>query len=359
MTSQDIARRRLLSQRLIGSPLESARDAVEWLGAVQAQDYAGAKWGLGLRVSKSHDADIEQAFTIGAILRTHALRPTWHFIAPADIRWVLDLTGPRVHAANAPIYRKLGLDRTAFKRSNTTLRKTLQGGRQLSRDELREALRRNGVPVDEDLRMAYLMMHAELEGIVCSGPRRGKQFTYMLLEERVPPGKSMARKDSLVELASRFFRSRGPATAQDFAKWSGLTVADARSGLEGAASRLECETIEKKTYWLAPTKDKTRRPASPTAHLLSIYDEYVSGYKDRSAMITPAHAARISAMGNAATSILILDGRVAGTWKRRFVKGAVDVQFSLFRRLKTTERRAVTAAVERYGAYLQMDAVQE
>jgi hypothetical protein len=199
-------------------------DVVRWLVAVQAQDYSGAKWALGLRLQGSTEKNIEQAIADGSILRTHLMRPTWHFVTPADIRWLLALTAPRVHAVNAHMYRQLELDHSVFKRSNAALAKALREGQTLTRDELRGVLRKAGIAVDGNLRMSYLMMRAELDAIVCSGPRRGKQFTYALLDQGAPQPKTLHRDEALVELVRRYFISRGPATVQDFAKWSGLNL---------------------------------------------------------------------------------------------------------------------------------------
>jgi hypothetical protein len=317
---------------------------------MQAQDYAGAKWAIGMRLPGSTDADVEAAFARGAILRTHVLRPTWHFVAPADIRWLLALTGPRVHQANGHMYRKLALDRATFRRSNAALVRALRGGQHLTRDELRAVLEKRGIATDLE-RMAYLLMHEELEGVICSGPRRGKQFTYALLDERAPSTRSVTRDEALAELARRFFTSRGPATVHDFAKWSGLTVAEARQGLEAAKPRLDDEILDGKTYWFAPSR-KTAAGRSTTAHLLSIYDEYISGYRDRSGIITAAHAARLRGMGNAGIYIVIVDGMVVGHWTRTFGKGAVSVGITPYRRLAPPERRAIAAAVAAYGAFV-------
>ena len=188
-----------------------------------------------------------------AILRTHLLRPTWHFITPADIRWVWSLTAPRVQAANTYMYRKLGLDNAAFRRSNDTLLRALQGGQHLTREELRDVLHATGVPAAGEFRMGYLMMRAELDGILCSRPRRGNQFTYALLDERVPPNAALNREEALASLAHRFFSSRGPASVQDFAKWSGVTATDAKKSLEAVKERLDSETADGKTYWFAPS----------------------------------------------------------------------------------------------------------
>jgi hypothetical protein len=332
---------------------------VEWLGAVQAQDYTGAKWALGLRLGSVTDADVERTFTRGAVLRTHLLRPTWHFVSSSDIRWLLALTAPRVQAANAYMYRKLGLDAATFRRSNAALTTALQGGQQLTRDELRGVFQRSGIPTDGELRMGYLMMHAELEGLVCSGPRRAKQFTYALLDERVPPSKTMEREEALVELAHRYFVSRGPATINDFARWSGLTVADARIGLEGVQPRLVQEVVEGKTFWSSPSKGAASSHTSPTAHLLSIYDEYVSGYRDRSAIINRRNAARLSAMGNALTHIVVVDGHIVGTWKHRMAGDAVVIKTDIFERPTRLEDRAIRAAIHKYSDFVGMVALLE
>ena len=166
--------------------LEEPADVVGWLAAVQAQDYAGAKWALGLRLQGATDDEVERAFADGAVLRTHLMRPTWHFVTPADIRWLLALTAPRVHAANAFMYRKLELDSRRFQESRAALTRALRGDEHLTRDELRGVLQKAGVAADDGMRLAYLMMHAELDGVVCSGARRGKQFTYALMDARAP-----------------------------------------------------------------------------------------------------------------------------------------------------------------------------
>jgi len=349
----DIALQRLINQHIALATFEQPGDVVKWLGAVQAQDYAGAKWALGLRLKGATDDDIDQAFANGSILRTHLLRPTWHFVTPADIRWMLVLTAPRVHAVNAYMYRKLELDAAIFKRSHAALTKALRGGQTLTRDELRNALQKTGIAVDGELRMGYLMMRAELDGIVCSGPRRGKQFTYALLDERVPQGKTLEREEALVELARRYFLSRGPATVQDFARWSGLTAADARSGLEAVRVQLQHEVVGNQSYWFSPSTPYSN-DSSPTAYLLSIYDEYISGYKDRSAMVGQTHAAKLSALGNALSYIVVIDGQILGTWKRSITKSAVAIEANCFKRLTKREQHAVALAAQRYARFVDL-----
>ena len=356
LTRFDIAHQRLRNQRISAATLGKPSEVVGWLGAVQAQDYGGAKWALGLRMQGATDDDIDQAFTEGAILRTHLMRPTWHFVTPADIRWLLALTAPRVHAVNAFMYRKLELDSAIFKRSNAALAKALRNGNQLTRNELREVLREAGIATDDGLRLAYIMMHAELGGLVCSGARRGKQFTYALLDERAPQAKALERGEALAELAGRYFVSRGPVTVQDFAKWSGLTLTDAKRGLAAVSAQLRQEVVDGQACWFS-TSTPSAQDAPLTAYLLSIYDEYISGYKDRSAIGEAEVDVKLRALGNALSYIIVIDGQIVGTWKRTFRKDAVVIETNLFTRLTTTKKRAVAVAAQRYGDFLQRSVV--
>ena len=349
--SQGLARERLRNLCLDGPPLERTVDVVRWLVASQAQDFAGAKWALGLRTAGASDAEVEREFDSGRFLRTHVMRPTWHFVCPEDIRWLLALTAPRVNAVNAHRYRTLELDASAFRKANDTLVKALGGGRQLTRDELRGSLSRAGIGAVDGQRLAYVLMRAELDAIVCSGARRGRQFTYALLEERAPRARTLSREEALAGLAGRYFMSRGPASVHDFAKWSGLAAADARAGLDAVAPGLEHRQVEGRTLWSGDSAPRVRRgPAA--ARLISVYDEYISSYRDRSAICDPDHGRRLMGMGNALGYLVLLDGRVAGTWKRAIATRTVEVQVTPFRRLTATERRAIATAAGRFAAFL-------
>ncbi len=354
MTNLDIAHQRLHNQLITQRTFEKPGDVVEWLGAVQAQDYAAAKWAIGLRLQGTTDDDIEQAFTRGTILRTHLMRPTWHFVSPADIRWILALTAPRVNAVNAYYYRKLALDDAVFMHSNAVLAKALQGGKQFTRPELVSVLQQAGIATDDLQRFTYIMMRAELDGIVCSGARRGKQFTYALLDERAPQARTLDRDEALAQFARRYFTSHGPATLQDFVWWSGLTVADARAGLEMVTSQLMHEVVDDQTYWFSmstpPAKD-----LSPTACLLPNFDEYIVGYTDRSAVFDASHTNKLDPRGNTLFNhTIVMDGRIVGTWKRTIKKDAVIITPSLFTPLSDAETRAFAASANHYGAFLDM-----
>ena len=353
MTNLEIAHQRLHNQLVTQQTFEKADDVVRWLCAVQAQDYAAAKWALGLRMQNSTDDLIEQAFTDGTILRTHILRPTWHFVLPADIRWMLALTAPHVIAASTYYYRTLGLDDTVFTLSNNVLAKALQGGKQFTRAELASVLQQAGIATDNLQRIGQIIMRAELDGIICSGARRGKQFTYALLDERAPQARTLDRDEALAEIASRYFNSRGPATLHDFVWWSGLTVADARAGLGIVTSQLMHEVVDGQTYWFSSSTSPAN-DLSQTIYLLPNFDEYTVGYSDRSAIFDASNAEKFDTPGNVLNPTIVLDGLVVGTWKRTIKKDSVLLTPSLFTSLTKADTRALVASASRYGAFLDM-----
>jgi hypothetical protein len=350
----DIVRSRLHTQLLSQTEFTRPEEVVAWLGAVQSQDYAGAKWALGLRIKGATDAAIDLAFNEGKILRTHMLRPTWHFVTPQDIRWMLMLTAPRVHAANAFMYRQQELDQATIRKSYLVLDKVLQGNKQLTRTELGIALEQAGIKKAEGIRLGYFLMSAELDGVICSGARKGKQFTYVLLEERAPKVDLLKWDEALAELTRRYFATRGPATLQDFTWWSGLTMLDAKQGIESIHPRFAKQEIDGKTYWF----DESRSPGkanSPSAHLLPNYDEYFIGLKDRSAigkLVSPLHPEENAVALNA--YIVILDGQIVGGWRRTVKKNAVLLEFRLITNLTTAQQDAVDQAANRYGEFMQL-----
>jgi len=348
----DIAQHRLHNQQLSSPGFKEPADVVKWLGAVQAQDYNGAKWALGLRVQNATDDAVEKAFASGSILRTHVMRPTWHFVAPADIRWLLKLTAPRVNAASGYYYRKLELDDAVFKKSNKALAKALRGGKQLTRDALRKAVQQAGVATNDLIRSAHILARAELDGVICSGARKGKQFTYALLDERLPHSTTLERDQALAELTRRYFTSHGPATLQDFVWWSGLTTTDAKSGLDMARRQLVKDVIDDKTYWL-PYSTTTRKPTSSrAAYLLPAYDEYLVAYKDRNAALDSTYNKGTNFRNVIFTSSIILRGRVVGSWKRTFKKASVIISLRPFAQLSKADKEMIADAARRYGDFL-------
>lgn len=331
--------------------LATPAEVVASLGAVQAQDYLGALWSLGLRMRQATDDFVEQAFAEGSILRTHVLRPTWHFVVHSEIRWMQELTASRVKKLLAYMDRKLELDEALIARSGEVIANALQGGRQLTRAELGQALMVAGIAA-EGQQLGQILMHNELDALVCSGPRRGKQFTYMLVEERAPHARHLSQEEALAELTQRYFTGHGPATVRDFAWWSGLTAAEVKAGLEMAKDSLECEEIEGQAYWFSDPVAAPDRLLDE-AHLLPTYDEFLVGYASFDQSRKQGWDARQSRLLMAP---ILIGGRVAGSWRRTLKKGEVVIETAPFRELNAVEREAVAAAGKHYGNFLQLTA---
>ncbi len=333
---------RLFNQRLTGTSLRRPEDVVSWLGAVQSQDYFGATSAVALRCRNVTQADVDAGFDEGRILRTHVMRPTWHFVAPADIRWLLMLTAPRVHAIGASYLRKADLTPATLARAHAVIEKALAGGRSLTRLELSQALARAGIAATGS-RLALLVMNAELERVVCSGPRRAKQFTYALLEERVPKAPTLTRDEMLAELVRRYFASHGPATAKDLSWWSGLALRDVKNGISLAGSALTRLEVDGLTYFHMGAGGAG--PRTPIGEfLLPNYDEFLIAYKDRGLSV-PATIARDPARDTIFAHQLVLDGVVVGSWRRTIGRDRSRVEVMLYdpRSVKRVRSRVETA----------------
>ncbi len=347
----DIARQRLARSYLIGSPWSTGRDVVRALGAMQSQDYDGAKWALSQRTTGATDDAIEREFAAGHILRTHVLRPTWHFVDPAEIRWMLALTGPYVAKRMAPYDRHLELDDKVYRRSHAALVKALRDGAHLTRTELKAVLARARIGALGVQRTAHLMMRAELDAVICSGPRHGKQFTYALLDDRVAAVAPLARDEALLELTRRYFHGRSPATAQDFSWWSGLAMADVKRGLDLASADLESATIDGKAYW--STGASIRKP-KPSAQLLPNYDEFFIGYRDRSAIGQRLASVKSVTGGNALMAhVVAIDGQLVGGWRRAHGRDTIRVDLTHITRLSVPEQTRLLKEVRRYAAFAE------
>jgi len=345
-----IPQTRLHNQLLTQSPYKNPEEVVSWFGAMQAQDFAAAKWAISLRSDNQTDTAIEKAFNEGKILRTHVMRPTWHFVAPKDIRWLLALTAHRVHRFNGYYYRRSGLDKTIFQKSNEVIRKALQGGKQLTRSELNIKLREAKIPT-ENLGLSYTIMQAELDGIIVSGPRRSKQFTYMLLDERVPMSKQLTSEEALAELTKRYFQSHGPAQIQDFSWWSGLTTTDAKKGIAMLGTKLIKEEKEGKTYWFM--KKEALKPTE-TVFLIPGFDEFFIAYTDRSDSLDKKYAKELNQGGGMVSGAVIVNGKIAGGWRRSFEKKSVAVTIKLFEPISPSQRDKVENQAKRFSTFLDL-----
>ena len=355
----DLVARRLRVHHLVGEPFESPVEAVGWFGAVQSQDYPAAKWALGQRIRGAVESDIDKAFDRGDILRTHVLRPTWHFVLPRDIRWIQELTSPRVMAGLAGRHRQLELDDRTVARAIDMMGGALAGSKFMTRTELGEVVTAAGIAVDGQ-RLPHLIASAEHANVITSGPRRGKQFTYALFDERARNPRALDREEALKRLAITYFRSHGPAQLKDFAWWSGLTTQEIRKGVHLAGNALQHEEIDGNDHWSGADHTGRDRPGS-AAHLLPNFDEYTVAYRDRSALLDPkipfdaasfAYYRDASPMGGILSNVVTIGGRVRGAWSRTITPGLVKVDVKWLAPMSRSEAAAVGRAAARLGRFL-------
>jgi hypothetical protein len=324
---------------------------VRELLAVQSQDYPGAKWALGQRVAGATEAEIDRAFDAGEIVRTHVLRPTWHFVAPEDLRWLLALTGPRVRQASAYQYRLLEIDDAVAARAAEVFRQVLSGGAAMTREELGVALGEAGIPAT-GMRLGYLVSHAELEAIVCSGPRQGRRQTYALVDERVPPTPARTREEALAELARRYVEGHGPAQAIDLAWWAGLTLRDARLALDAASPPLLRESVDGRAFFVPPGSPAAPEERSPVVHLLPNYDELLIAFRDRTDGMDPALPPPARVAAEILNHVIVRDGLGVGGWRRNDDGRRARVELNPLVPLTPEERGGVREALDRLSRFL-------
>lgn len=341
----------LVKRRLLGQELERPRFAkpeelVSWMGAVQAQDYAATKWAVGVRLRQKQPSDraVELALDAGSVLRTHVFRWTWQLVTPRDVRWMLELVHARLLAKYTKRHAELEIDRKLMTRSQTAFEKALRHGDPLTRDELGRTLDVKGP------RLAHLLAIAELEGVVCSGARRGKQHTYALLDHKAPDERIPRRAEALAELAFRYFRSRGPATIADFTWWTGLAPADARSALEAVEKKLDREVLSGVPHWFVADARKPEK--SGQVRLAPAFDEWLVAYRNRDAVLDPAQAKRLNAGGGLLAPSVVVGGRVIGIWRRELLRDTVAISIDCFEPTSAATKRAIVDASKRYAAFL-------
>ena len=338
--------------RIWGQRFSGPGDVFGWLGAIQGQEYGVSRWSIGQRTKRASVADVDEAFARGEFLRTHALRPTWHLVAAEDIRWIQELTGPRVLASTASAYRAWGVTPEMVRKASKVILRELAGGEHLTRRELGERVQ--GPRIDPTpQQMAWIMMTLELEAVVCSGAMRGKQQTYALVEERVPRVKRLDPDDALAELTRRYFVARGPATIGDFAWWSSLKRADIRRGLEMLGDEVRSKTVEDRTYWFA---DRPGRLRSGVIDLVQAYEEVVISYTEsRDALLGKYGRNPTATRRPPYINTILLDGQVLGHWKP-LVRSELVIESFFYRKLTKDERTAYTKAVEDYSSFMQLPA---
>lgn len=351
MQTRAIASMRLANQRIESSTSATSATVVGHLTAMQAQDYRGALWSIGLRLPGSTIAMVERAIEQRAIVRTWPMRGTLHFVAAADVRWMLRLLTPRVISGNAGRARQLELDAGVFAKSSKVFEKALRDGAVLTRPEMYGVLERARISTAGQ-RGIHILSQLSQQGLLCFAAHQGKQPAFALLDEWIPKSRALERDEALAELTERYFRGHGPATLRDFAWWSGLTLADARAGLAAVSTVHTERVVNGVTYIMsrdAPALANTKR----SVHLLPGFDEYMLGYADRSIALQPAHAQAIVPGNNGMfMPTIVAGGRVVGTWRAAASKRKLAASPTLFAALSARDTHALAAATKRYERFV-------
>ncbi|HEX8763093.1 MAG TPA: winged helix DNA-binding domain-containing protein [Candidatus Saccharimonadales bacterium] len=350
----NIAAKRLQSQRIDGPKFDTPEEIVRWMGAVQAQDYGQAVWAIALRMKRPALAVVEEAIADRRILATWPMRGTIHFVPAEDARWMVETLAYKKASRPSWHQKLLGIDALALEKVRKLVSAALKGGNRYTRAQLMELFEDHDMPTQNQRGYLYISYLAET-GLLCQAPLEGKQQTFVLLDEWVPNAREMDRPSAITELARRYFTSHGPATVQDFANWTGLGLIEARQGLEANKSVLYAERYgdDEKEYWLSQEVATHARPPKGL-HLLPGFDEFLLGYKDRTAVLDPAHAGLIVPGNNGVfRPMIVMDGRVVGTWKRTIKRTAVEVEFALFPEC-SAPRPALLRAAQVYAAFLDL-----
>ncbi len=350
MTLDDVSRIRLINQQIIHTQFSTPKEIVGWLGAIQAQDYPMAKWAVGLRLGNASDEMVEKALDNGNIIRTHILRPTWHFVSADDIHWMLSISGQRLNTVLGTYHKQLELNDAVFNKCFAIIERHLRDNNHLTREEIMIELGKEGI-LTNNYRSIHIMYKAEANGIVCSGAKRGNQLTYALLEERVPKRGTMSKEEALITLAKRYFASHGPATLQDFVWWSGFTVGEAKIGVDGLGSDFNSTEIDRKKYYFSDMTYSYRQ-MEETLHLLPAFDEYLVSYKDRSASLEPDLGKKAITVNGIFKPVILSNGRAIGLWKRTIKKDKVLIEPDFVNPPNEQQRALFAQLCEQYGTFL-------
>jgi hypothetical protein len=327
MTPHDLIHYRLYTQQISNHQFSKPEQVVSWLGAVQAQDYLNSLWAIGLRLPHCTESEVEKAISDKSIVRTWPMRGTLHFVNPEEVRWMLKLLTPRVMARASGRHRDLGLTKSIFLKSARLISKALEKSKSLTRNELYAILEKGNIKTTDSSGLHIIVQLAQ-EGLICCGPRKSKQPTFVSLDDWVPAFKELKKEEALARLAEGYFRSHGPATLQDFIWWSGLTTAEAKTALESVKSKFTNATVGDKVHWFIPSS--IPKGLTKTTFLLPNYDEYVVGYKDRTHLQVAALDEKFSRNNMVFNNTIVTGGQLAGQWNRVLQKNSVEMKYTLF-----------------------------
>ncbi len=349
MNFTDISNFRLINQQIADSKFNKIKDIVGWMGALQAQDYTMVKWAIGSRLPGTCDAEIETAVKKADIIRTHILRPTWHFVSADDIYWMLELSSPQINSVTKTRDKDLGITESILKKSNLLFEKLLSGGKELTRKEIVEEFKRANIETENN-RFYHLQMHAEIDGILFSRNSSYNNQTFSLLREIVPQTKTYTRDEALAKLATRYFTSHGPATVHDFSWWSGLSIGQSKRALDSISSDFISEEIENQTYWFSHSYAPTHK--KDTLFFLPAFDEFIISYKNRTASIPIEYQNKVFSSNGLFRPVIVVNGQVVGIWKRTIKKDTVFLETEFFQPKNNLILKKINNAAKPFGDFL-------
>jgi hypothetical protein len=338
---------RLVSQGIGARQSRRPEEIVELLGGVQAQDYRWAKWSIGLRTDGGTDEEVERAIENRRIVRTWMFRGTLHFVSAGDLSWLTSLLAPGIVRRNARRYRELELDDTAFTKSQKVIRHAIEMHGPLTRSEIKTHFEKEAIPA-EGQQVPYLLQRAALDGLLCQGPQRGSEPTYVLVADWIGTQQTLDQAEALRLLAIRYFSSHGPATRQDFAWWGGLTAQETQSAIHSApeVTLIEVDGVQ---YWV--TGEPPLAETAEIGCLLPPFDEYLLGYKERSLVLDTAHAKRVNPGGGMLKPVVMVNGDILGIWGYKTSKQEIAVSIQLFADFGSREGDLIDLAASQFGHF--------
>jgi len=355
MKTSELIKLRLHNLHISQQVHETPAAIVAELGMVQAQDYAAAKWTIGSRLQGSTDRQIEAALNNRAIVRTWALRGTLHILAAPDIRWILGLAAARMTSLYASHYRRLGIDAIVMNKTVKLFVKAMEGGQQLTRKEIAVLLEKKGIATG-DMRLSFMLLRAALDGIICFGARRNKEFTFTLLDEWVAPTPAKTEEEAMATLALKYFTSHGPATLQDFAWWSGLTLAQVKTAMGAIASELEAISIDKQTYWMRPVQSSIQNAGG--IYLLAGFEEYLLAYADRNLVLEKEHSPHAIGKNGLFHPTIINKGIISGVWRRSVKKDGLYIDVKSFSSFTNAQKQAISVKAKNFAKFIEQPLVR-
>jgi hypothetical protein len=364
LNNDQVLRLRMRAQLLTHEPEESYGVAkiVQNVGGLQAQDSDAMALAVGVRGEELTTDDVAHALAEErTVVRTWGVRGTLHLLATKDLGWLLPLIGPVFQAASSRRLLELDLDDNTLTRGVAALRELLQGRGPMTKSEILYALQQRDIE-PEGQAFIHLIRHAALGGVLCLGPDRGSKATYVLLSDWAKLGKPLSIEKAYMTLTRRYLEAYAPTTPEDMGAWSGLPMVEIRKAWQTLKSVLLEVEVNGSPAWMLHSQatwlDEVREPdleAEPVVRLLPAFDIFLLGYKKRDLILPPAYIKQVNAGGGMLKPVLLVNGRVVGTWKSYRKGDGLEVSVKMFEELEEDVHAALDEAGQKSGQFLQKE----